>query len=499
MLWALIKIIVFIGLVAAAAWGAGWLMEADGGVRIALADTEFTLGPLESIIALVLLLISVWLLLVVLGFVMAVLRFAAGDDTAIRRWRSRRRERKGYDALTESLVALASGDGRTAMTQADKADRYLDRPELTMLLTAQAAEQAGDKAKAEAAYRRMIEDDRTRFVGIRGIMKQKLAEGDTETALALAERAFALKPKHEETQDLLLRLQAGNHDWQAARKTLGAKLRSGGMPRDLHKRRDAVLALGSAKDIVTEGQTIEAREKAIEANRLSPDLIPAAVMASDAYVADNRPKYATRIIRKAWTAEPHPDLAAAFARIEPNETPEARVKRFQMLTNIQPDHLETRMLKAELLIAAEDFPAARKAIGDLVETSPVQRVLTIMAAIERGSGADDAVVKGWLARAVTAPRGPRWVCENCGTVHADWEPVCLNCGAFDTLSWRRPAEDETELPAGAEMLPLIVGSIADKRHEEPPSDDDLIDADVVEAEPSPPHDYADEEDEKTKT
>ena len=494
MLWALIKIIFFIGLVAAAAWGAGWLMEADGGVRVALADTEFTLGPLESIIALILLVVAVWILLALLSFVFAILRFLAGDETAIRRWRSRRRERKGYDALTESLVALASGDGRTAMAQAERADRYLDRPELTTLLTAQAAEQAGDKDRAEAAYRRMIEDDRTRFVGVRGIMKQKLAEGDTDTALALAERAFALKPKHEETQDLLLRLQAGQHDWKAARKTLGAKLRHGNMPRDLHKRRDAVLALGSARDIVTDGESIEARERAIEANRLSPDLIPAAVMAADAYVADNRPKYATRIIRKAWSAEPHPDLAAAFARIEPDETPEARVKRFQTLTNIQPDHPETRMLKAELLIAAEDFPAARKAIGDLVESRPVQRVLTIMAAIERGSGADDAVVKGWLARALTAPRGPRWVCENCKTVHADWEPVCLNCGAFDTLSWRRPAEDETELPAGAEMLPLIVGSIEDKRNETA-AEDQPIDADVIDEEPRPPHDYADGDDE----
>jgi 1-deoxy-D-xylulose-5-phosphate reductoisomerase len=42
------------------------------------------------------------------------------------------------------------------------------------------------------------------------------------------------------------------------------------------------------------------------------------------------------------------------------------------------------MLKSELLIAAEDFPASRKALGDLWETDPTARSLTIMAAIERG-------------------------------------------------------------------------------------------------------------------
>ena len=52
-------------------------------------------------------------------------------------------------------------------------------------------------------------------------------------------------------------------------------------------------------------------------------------------------------------------------------------------------------------------------MGDLAETHPTARTLAIMAAIERGQGADDAVVKGWLARALTAPRGPQWVCDNC--------------------------------------------------------------------------------------
>jgi HemY protein len=83
-----------------------------------------------------------------------------------------------------------------------------------------------------------------------------------------------------------------------------------------------------------------------------------------------------------------------------------------------------------------------------------------MAAIERGRGADDAVVRGWLARALTAPRGPQWVCENCHNVHSHWEPVCSNCHAFDTLAWTRPAESGTPLPRGTEMLPLIVGGSA---------------------------------------
>src|SRR5690606_21373623 len=134
---------------------------------------------------------------------------------------------------------------------------------------------SGDPQRAEAAYRRLLADDRTRFVGIRGLLKQKLAAGETETALVLARHAFVLKPAHQEVQDILLALQAKTEDWTGARRTLAEKLRRGALPRDVHKRRDAVLALSEAKEVFRDGNPIEAREAAIQANRLSPDLIPA--------------------------------------------------------------------------------------------------------------------------------------------------------------------------------------------------------------------------------
>lgn len=458
MLWSLIKILLFVTLIAALTLGAGYLMESDGGLRLAFAGIEMNLGPLQAVIGLVVLMIVLWLVLKLASLIVAVLRFLNGDETAISRYFDRSRERKGFEALSEGMMALASGEGRVAMSKAARAERYLRRPELTDLIIAQAAEMSGDTRKATEVYKRLLDHDRTRFVGVRGLMKQKLAEGDTETAMKLAEKAFAIKPRHQETQDVLLRLQAEHQDWKGARKTLGAKLNQGALPRDVHRRRDAVLALSEAKEVLRDGNSIDAREAAIEANRLSPDLIPAAIMAADSYIEDDKPKYAARVIRKAWESQPHPDLASAYARIQTDETASERLKRFQSLFKVQPDHPETRMLQAELSIAAEDFSAARRAIGSLVETDPTSRSLTIMAAIERGEGADDTVVRGWLARALTASRGPQWVCDKCHTVHAQWAPVCDTCQGFDTLAWTVPTGNDVAMPSGTEMLPLIVGT-----------------------------------------
>ncbi len=458
MLWSLFKIILFVVAVAALAIGAGQLMETSGGIQIQIGTIELNLGVLQAAIGAVVLVLAVWLAILLVGLLFATFRFLNGDETAISRYFDRNRELRGYTEMGDAMMALASGDAQTALNKATRAERHLRKPELTTLLVAQAAEMSGDRIRAEQAYKKLLRDDRTKFVGVRGIMKQELAKGNTDLAMKLAEKAFALKPRHEDTQDTLLRLQADKGDWKGARETLGAKLKYGTLPRDVHKRRDAVLALSEAKGILEDGQNDAARLAAVEANRLSPDLVPAAVMAARAMIEEGKVRPAAKVLTKAWTSQPHPDIAAAFAEIVPDETPAARLKRFRALTKHREGDAETRMLLCELNIAAEDFPAARKALGNLAETAPTQRSLTLMAAIERGEGADDAVVRAWLAKAVTAPRGPQWVCDNCNHINGHWSPTCDNCGGFDTLAWKVPPEGETSLAGGTDMLPLIVAA-----------------------------------------
>jgi HemY protein len=454
MLWSLTKVVLFVVTIAALALGAGLLSETGEILRLTVAGWEFTIGPVQAVVLGVILFVVIWLALKLFGLLAATFRFLNGDETAISRYFDRNRERKGYKALSEGMMALASGEPRLALTRAQNAERLLGKPELTTLLVAQAAEAAGDHKRATEAYKTLLKDDATRFVGVRGLLQQKLVEGDREVALKLAEKAFELRPKHAETQDILLKLQSDAGDWSGARATLGAKLKTGALPKDVYRRRDAVLALQQARTVFDDTASIEAREAAIEANKLSPDLIPAAAMAARGYIAKGDKKNATRVLKKAWEVLPHPDLAAAFAEIEPEEAPQDRLKRFRTLTNARADADESKMLLAELLLAAEDFPAARRALDDVATRAPTQRSLAVLAAIARGEGAEDSIVRDLVARAIAAPRGPQWVCDKCQAIHDGWQPVCDNCGSFDTLSWKTPPATSTS-PALAELLPLM--------------------------------------------
>lgn len=502
MLWTILKILLFVVVVVGLAFGAGELLDSGQTIGLRLATVEFELGPVQAAVALLLFIFALWVFLKLLGLLVATVRFLNGDETAISRFLTRNRERRGIEAVTDGLIALAEGDGKKAVAKAEKAEKLLAKPVLTNLLIAQAAEIKGNNDRAREYYKKLVSDDRSRFAGVRGLLRQKLAEGDSETALKLAQKAFALRPGHAETQDTLLKLQNQAGDWKGARRTLLEKTRIGNLPRDVYKRRDAVLALQEAQAHQAAGNDTRMRECAIEANRLSPDLIPAAALAARALASDAKPRPAAKAIKKAWSVQPHPDLAAAFAAIVPDETPTQRLKRFEALFALMPEHAETRMLKAELLIAAEDFPGARRALADLAETAASQRALTIMAAIERGEGSSDAVVRGWLTRALTAARGPQWLCSNCNHIHGSWVAICENCESFDTVTWAAPPESAGPTATQTEMLPLIVGALPNTGPDDTaapsgprdngsasdagaatPQDSDIVEAEVAEEKP----------------
>ncbi|MGM0586680.1 MAG: heme biosynthesis protein HemY, partial [Pseudomonadota bacterium] len=335
-----------------------------------------------------------------------------------------------------------------------------DKPELANILAAQAARAAGQEEKAERYYKALARRPKTQSLGVRGLLEQAAERGDKERARKLAERAFALRPRDGEIMARLFDLQTDSGDWAAARRTLAAEVRSGELPREVGARRDAVLALAESRAAMEAGDPARAREAALEAHRRSPALVPAAVAAARQLGEDGQVGKAERALRQTWKQSPHPDVAAAYAALIPDESPEERRRRFQSLISENRDHPESRLLEAELALAAEDFPGARKALGDLYETRPTTRSLAIMAAVERGSGAEDHVVRAFLARALSAPRGERWTCEVCGHVHEEWTPVCDSCKAVDSLAWKQPEGAGESSAAEQALLPVIMASLA---------------------------------------
>jgi len=366
------------------------------------------------------------------------------------RWRQMGRRRRGFAALTRGLVAVAAGDDEEARRQSRKAIALVGEPPLALLLAAQAAQLDGDDEQAQRYYTQMLQSKETEFLGLRGLYMASVRRSDIDQAISIAERARVLRPKTPWALNALFDLQISKRAWTQAADAVEAQAKVKLIDSSIAKRRRAVLAAAAAKDAENAGQAETALKHAQEALAFAPGFAPAALIAAKHSAAQGRHWKAASLIETAWSLEPHPDLARAYANLKPEEPPHARAKRLSDLAGMNPEHPESQILSAAVSISRGRLEEARETLRPLAERFPVARVCLLMADIERSYGGDGLIAREWASRAMRAPRDAQWLCTACARAHNEWQASCSACGAFDTLAWQsgpRPVSVETMSPA----------------------------------------------------
>ena len=396
------------------------------------------------------------------GWSFALLRRLVAAPRNFVRARRERRRREGYRALTYGMAAVAAGDPDEAERCARRANALLDEPPLTRLLAAQAAQLKGDTAAARDYFTAMLAEPETEFLGLRGLIVQALARGEDGVALKLAERARALRPRTGWVQRALVELEARAGRWEAAEGRLVEALRRGAIaPSDGRHHRAAILyERGLAAQAAGRGG--EALKLAGQAHHADPGFAPATVWYANLLAADGSARRARKAIEAGWRAAPHPMLSAAYDALYADETPLARIKRFERLHDLKPDHVEGRVALAEAAIKARLWGEARRHLTeagiDQAEAPP--RLYRLMASLEEAEHADGSHARPWLERAVrTTSPDPAYACNACGFETAIWTPLCPRCRSFDQLVWRlRPGHGDIAVTA---LPPLMAGAPID--------------------------------------
>lgn len=376
----------------------------------------------------------------------------------------KRRQQKGFLALSRGMVAVAAGDAQDAKRYAAQAHKLLDAPPLTLLLAAQAAQLEGDEAGATKHFEKMLAAPETEFLGLRGLFIQARRAGDRDAALAYARRAFGLRPQTPWAAQAVFEIEAAEEDWNGALRTLDRVVNAKLIPRDEARRRRAVLLTARAMTAAeaARGQTGEARKPALEeasklaleAVSLEPRFVPAVAQAAALCAETGRIRKGMKLIEDAWSAVPHPDLADVWLEMIEDESGYVRAERAKALAARSPENVESHILVARGAIGARDWQAAREALaphaGPSASEMPAQRVCELMAEIEEGEYGDRGAARGWLTRALHAPQDPQWT--GSGYRSARWSPINPVTGEFDALEWTAPAgvlaQEEATAPAG---------------------------------------------------
>ncbi|MEM6974293.1 MAG: heme biosynthesis HemY N-terminal domain-containing protein [Pseudomonadota bacterium] len=407
MLNSILKFAVFIAIIGAVAFGTNYLLQAPDGSQVEIRFYEFQIAikPFFAVVLLIAGYVGLYLALRVSGIAFGLYNFIVGNDSNFGRYFARIDERKGAEALAQAYGAIAVGDGRKAKQKAQIAERKLRRPELTRHVNAQAAELTGDKAKAKTYYRGLADTTEGALVGIKGLLRMAESEGDRDTALILARTAAALKSDDREVLDELYTLQCHKFDWEGARITLGAMKKANLLDAAEAARRESVLALAQAAEHQDAGRDGEALKVAVDAAKIDPTNVEALARATKHLAETGATKQASRLVSEAWKKAPGPQIAAVFAELEPEETPDERRKRFEALFEANPNHPQTLYTRAELALLQKKWSEANDQLKTLNETEPSGRYCAIRAAIARGEGKPESEVRTWLVRGIGAPGG----------------------------------------------------------------------------------------------
>jgi HemY protein len=204
----------------------------------------------------------------------------------------------------------------------------------------------------------------------------------------------------------------------------------------------------------------------MEAVKLAPTLVPAAVLASKYESEAHQVRRSMRIVEAAWLKQPHPDLADAYAHVKLGDSARQRLVRVETLAAKAPGHLESALAIARAAIDAAEFERARAALVRFIAV-PTQRVALLMAEIERTEHGDSGRARAWTLRAVRALHDPVWTAD--GYVSDKWRPVSPVSGRLDAFQWQTPlASLPSDNSAAIEATAFEQAMLAPARSVEPP-------------------------------
>jgi len=426
----MIRVLVYLIIVALLAFGAVWFAERPGDVAITWQGRRIDTSVMVLVAAVA---------AVAAASVMAwsILRAILRAPDNVSRYLRIRRGVRGYRAVSRGLIAVGSGDARAAKKFTAEAARIAPREPLTLLLSAQSAQLSGDRDAAVATFQEMADRDDTRVLGLHGLFVEAQRRHDHAAALGYAEEAakHASVPVWAGQAALEFRCAAG--DWSGALDRLERNMKSGLIDKRAFRRQRAVLITAQAQALPGSD-----RERAIalarEAAKLAPDLVPAAALAGRLLGEAGERRRAARIIERAWRANPHPDLAAAYSGLRPGDSARQRLSRVETLAAKGPADSEAALAVARAALDAQEFSAARKALAPYT-ASPRKRVAALMAELEMAQG-DEGRAREWMARALNARRDPAWTADAFVSDH--WLPISPVSGRLDAFEWKDPLAGE---------------------------------------------------------
>lgn len=440
----MIAMLIRLSLLLCLAAAVAWLADRPGFVEITWMGYEIqtTLAIIVALAAIGFVVVHV--LVRVLGLALKVPRDAVGFFQG-------RRQKRGFEALTQGFLAIGAGDFGLARRHVDAARRLLPGEPLTKLLDVQAAQVSGDTARVIGLLSEMADDPRTAMLGLRGLHTQAQSKGDSVAAAAIAEQALQASPSLPWAARAVLAARTAAGDWDGVLRLLDSQKRAGVMSAAEFRKKKAVVLTAEA-EVLSDRDPKAAFGLLLSALKLDPSLVPAAVHLCSLADRVGQGRKAQKLAQSCFSHSPHAALAEAYSKLRAAASPADRLKRVRQLLSLSHGGEEGAVALARAALAAREFGEARAALADYAGETPPVRVATLLAAIAEAEG-NHGLAREWLSRAVTAPRDPQWIAD--GLVSDKWLPASPVTGELGAFQWKVPVERIGAKSGSVSVMPPV--------------------------------------------
>jgi HemY protein len=418
-----------------------WLSEQKGSVHIEWMD--YTIDVHVGLFLaglLVFVLVSI--------FAYRVLRTFVDFPASYRYYSHVRAKEMGYKALTLGLTAVAAGDTRAALKQAEKARSLLPEDQgLPLLLEAQAARLDGREGDAQVSFAGLLENKDTSFLGVRGLLQASMDAGDMEGALELSRQALKLHPKQPWILRTVYDLEISQRIWNDAEKTLKRAVKAGAITKERGVSDQVAIALAVAKQAEDEGLDEVALSEYRRAQRLDGKAAHAVLLAVEYYIGCGQVNKAKALIEKAWKKTPHAAMVDVWERLMP-EKPKSdaleRLKWFEKLVKMNSSIARANVAAGIAACDAALWGEARSYFEAAEKIRPSKELYKAFSVLENKVSGDEEAVRGWLEKAADVSPERVWICRESGRIYDAWSPIALPQGSFNTIEWNFPLGEAAE-------------------------------------------------------
>lgn len=354
-------------------------------------------------------------------------------------WPERRRARKRYRTLakgltqlTHGVTALALGDESAAQSALKKAMAALPNEPLPRLLTAQLLQRQGEHEAARTHLRALLNHESTAMLASKRLIEQHTERAEWDAAIELAEQVREDSPREHWLVVALIDLYARKADTRAMLNlTEGFQWQS-------------PLSKDERHHFAGLAHYLQSRQAEPERNRrhalrhavgYTPDFLPALLDYALLLLDENEPRQARKWLLSAWLSRPRSILIDPILRAVSDASPRAQQRLLRPY--LTGDTLAHQLLRAKFQMQMNDHTAAEQLLESTIAREESREACLLMAELEKKLRGEEAANR-WLSRAMRAPADEGWICNECGTLHARWEPHCKSCGVFDSIGYTRP-------------------------------------------------------------